>query len=394
MPSLNFDQRPILVFWETTRSCLLACRHCRAEAIPQRLPGELSTAEGMHFIDSLTDFGRPYPVLIMTGGDVLMRPDAFDLAEHAVRAGIPVGLAPSVTPNLTIQNIRRMKDLGIKVVSISLDGATPDSHDGIRGVDGHFRQTVEALELLASSGITVQVNTVVMRQNVYELPAVVKVLRDVAVRIWEVFYLISVGRGRELTELNAFECEDVANFLFDCSMYDLTVRTVEAPFFRRVAAARRAADHDVSSAAQAKQPVYAGTLYHQLRDRLMSLMGPPTSEPHAQTSGTRDGKGIIFVSYDGIVYPSGFLPISLGNAREQSLTSIYRDHPLLRDIRMSRFTGECGTCEYADACGGSRSRAFAKLHDPLASDPACAYRLYEQTMQRPWALGSPVTTGN
>lgn len=375
MAQLDFDQRPILVFWESTRSCQLACRHCRAEAMPHPLPGELSTAEGLRFIDSLTQFGRPYPVLIITGGDVLMRPDAFELVAHANDIGIPVGLAPSVTPNLSEQNIYRMRALGVKAVSISLDGATASTHDGIRGVDNHLMQTKQALERLVVAGFTVQVNTVVMQDNVAELPRVVKMLKDIGVHIWEVFFLVTVGRGREVVELNASDCEDVAHFLYDCSKYDLTVRTVEAPHFRRVVQwrANDEREHPDNTVQDVADKYHLGSLYRRLSRDLHHLMGAPTSSSLSQTRGTRDGKGVIFVSHDGNVYPSGFLPIPLGNVRDADLATIYREHRLLQDIRKANFSGKCGTCDYRDVCGGSRSRAFASQQDPLGSDPACIY---------------------
>ncbi len=174
---LDLDQRPMLVFWETTRACLLACRHCRASAMPDPLPGELSTPEGRELIRSLTDFGRPYPVLVLTGGDVLMRTDVYDLAAYAASLKIPVALAPSVTGKLSPDAARRMREAGVKAVSISLDGAVPGTHDGIRGIDGHFAQTLAAIRMLRAYGFVVQVNTVVMRDNVEELPEVAAAAR-------------------------------------------------------------------------------------------------------------------------------------------------------------------------------------------------------------------------
>ena len=366
MGQVNFDERPMLVFWESTRACLLACKHCRAEAIHTPMPNELTTAEAFQFVESLLSFGRPYPVLIITGGDVLMRSDAFDIVAYARSLGIPVGLAPSVTPKLTDDNIARMKELGVKVVSISLDGAKAETHEKIRGVAGHFSETVRAIERLVAAGFEVQVNTAVMEDNVPELPAVAKLLRDVGVHIWEVFFLIHVGRGKQSGELSAEACEDVSHFLYEASKYDMIVRTVEAPFFRRVVAARKAAEPAVQ--------VNAGPLYVQLSRDLQELLGEPTSQPRAQTSGTRDGKGIIFVSYDGTVYPAGFLPLPVGSIRQQTLSEIYRENEVLVGIREGQFSGKCSVCRYKDACGGSRSRAFAKYGDVLAEDPSCVYQ--------------------
>ncbi len=359
---LDLDRRPILVFWETTRACLLACRHCRAEALPQPLPGQLSPEESLAFLDTLTGFGRPYPVLVLTGGDVLMRDDVAALAERARRLGLPVAIAPSVTPRLSADTLDALRRLGVKVASLSLDGASAATHEGLRGIPGHFQQTLAALDLLRRHGFTVQVNTVVTPENREELPEIAAILQKRGATIWEVFFLVRTGRGTGLDDLTPEENEDVCHFLYDASGYGFIVRTVEAPFFRRVVAWRREG-----------RPAPTGPLYARLSRRLRELLGEP-GPAKAQTKGTRDGKGIVFVAHDGDVYPAGFLPLPLGNVRERSLVEIYRESPLLRDIRAARFRGRCGRCEYRDMCGGSRARAYAACGDPLGEDPACAYR--------------------
>ena len=374
MGVLNFNERPILVFWESTRACLLACKHCRAEAIEKPAEGELSTSEGKNLIDQLTVFGRPYPVLIITGGDALMRPDVFDLVHYARSKQVPIGLAPSVTPRLTEENIQTMARLGVKAVSISLDGAKPSTHERIRGIPGHFEETVKQLRRLVDAGFEVQVNTAVMKDNVSELPALVQLMKQTGVKIWEVFYLIHVGRGKESAELTANECEDVGHFLFEASTYDLIVRTVKAPFFRRIVTERREYYQGMTESSQdVAEHFQLGALYQKLSGELRNRLNLPASASKAQTSHTRDGKGIIFVAYDGTVYPAGFLPLPLGNVRTDRLVDIYRDNPVLKDIRNSQFGGKCGRCSYRDMCGGSRSRAFAHYHDPLGEDPSCNY---------------------
>ncbi len=368
MSPVNFDRAPILLFWETTRACRLACRHCRAQAIAQPLPGELTTDEGMRLIDDLRAFTPRFPVLIFTGGDPFMRLDLFNLAEHARSYGMPIGFAPSVTQLLTQETASRMREVGAKAVSISLDGAQPATHEGIRGVEGHFRKTEEAVRLLVREEHTVQVNTTVMRSNVGELADVAALVASWRAHIWEVFFLIRVGRGSELEELTPQENEDVVHFLFDASRYGFIVRTVEAPFFRRVVAWRKELDPGADPATT----FGLGTLYGRLTERLRELLGEPAS-PRAQGVGTRDGKGILFVAHDGDVYPSGFLPLRLGNVREQSIVELYRSDPILQAIRRGEFTGRCGVCEFADACGGSRARAYASWGDPLGEDPACVH---------------------
>ncbi len=368
--ALDFEERPILVFWESTRACLLACKHCRAEAIRDPLPGELGTEEGKNFISQLTGFGKPYPVLIITGGDAFMRRDLWDLVSHARSLGIPVALAPSVTPLLTTESMARLKDLGVHTVSISLDGARPETHEAIRGVPGHFERTLEALRNLVAMGFTVQVNTAVMKDNVEELAEVAALIKGIGVSIWEVFFLVHVGRAtRGAEEITPEEHEDVCHFLYDASHYGFIVRTVEGPFFRRVVAWRR----ELPAGSDPAEVFSLGPLYRRLSKGLLELLGPPLGQSRAQTRGTRDGKGIVFVGYSGDVYPAGFLPLPLGNVKETSIVEIYRGSPILKAIRASSFAGRCGVCEFRDLCGGSRARAFAAYGDPLAEDPACIY---------------------
>jgi radical SAM protein len=362
-PPVDFSQRPMLVFWETTRACLLACRHCRASATTQAPPGELSTEEGRALIDHVTGFGRPYPILVLTGGDCLLRADLFGLIDYAVSLGVPVCLSPSVTPLLDAAMAGRIARSGVRAVSISLDGCRAQVHDGVRGIAGHFEETVAAIERLVGAGITVQVNTTVMDVNVDDLPGIAALLARTGAHIWEVFFLVQTGRGTAAAPLSAAEHEDVCHFLYDASAYGFIVRTVEAPFFRRVVMARRGG---------AAPP--GGELYRRLADGLAGLAGPATGRPSAHVAPTRDGKGIVFVAHDGQVYPAGFLPLGLGNIRAQPLSQIYRDNPLVRSIRAARFTGRCGQCEYADLCGGSRARAYAATGNPLGEDPACPYQ--------------------
>jgi radical SAM protein with 4Fe4S-binding SPASM domain len=216
---------------------------------------------------------------------------------------------------------------------------------------------------LADAGLRVQVNTTVMRANVDELAELTALLTRAGAQIWEVFFLVHVGRGVGAGAITADEHEQVCHFLFDAAHHGLVVRTVEAPFFRRVVAERRSGG-----------PAPTGALYRQLSARLRDLLGAPSRPASAHTAATRDGKGIVFIAYDGEVHPAGFLPVPLGNIRTGRLDDIYRDDLLLRAIRAANFTGRCGRCDYADLCGGSRARAYASTGDPLGEDPACSYQ--------------------
>lgn len=366
----RFDRRPLLVFWETTRACDLACRHCRASAQRHGAPDELSLGEGRALIDELAALGSPRPILILTGGDCLKRPDLFLLLDYAATRGVPVALAPSVTPLLNVAAMRTLRRHGVRSVSLSLDGALPATHDEIRGVAGHFEATMQALADLKRWGFHVQVNTTVMRPNVDELAAIAAMLVDLHIDAWEVFFVVTTGRATASLELGPDETHEVCEFLLEASRYGMTVRTVEAPYFRRY----------VKERAIGARTLQRGRGSSHLRDELVTRLGESRRTLRAPSVATRDGKGVIFVSSNGEVFASGFLPLSLGNVRRQGLMAIYREHELLRRIRAGSFRGACGLCDEVDLCGGSRARAYASSGDPLASDPSCPYVAHAEMM--------------
>lgn len=361
---IDYDKRPMLVFWEVTRACLLACHHCRASATPNALPGELTPDEGHDLIDQVAGFGKPYPILVLTGGDCLLRPDIFELVEYANGKGVPVAMSPSVTPQLTDEAIAHMVASGVKAVSLSLDGANAATHDGVRGIPGHFEKTIPAIKALVDAGLTVQINTTVMSKNKEEMADIAGIVKETGAHIWEVFFLVHVGRGEDTLSMSPEEHEEFCHFLVDSSNYGFIVRTVEGPFFRRIVVQRR----------ENPDLVPDGELYTNLKARLVERLGEPSLKSSAHTAATRDGKGIIFVAHNGEVYPAGFLPLDLGSVRDLPLADIYRENPTLLDIRSMKFGGRCGYCDFGDLCGGSRARAFASTGDPLAEDPACAYQ--------------------
>src|ERR1035437_2649775 len=283
-----------------TKACHLACFHCRADAQEMGGVDELSTNEGFALIDTLAAIGRPRPILILTGGDCLMREDIVRLATYAESAKVPIAIAPSVTPRLTSSTLQALRGCGVKSASLSLDGATAMTHDAVRGIDGHFASTIRAIREIKQHGYTIQVNTTVMPANVRELADVAALMHDHQVDVWEVFFLITTGRGTEIKATTARENEDVCNFLVDASRSGFTVRTVEAPFFRRVAIERR---EDNGSS---RRDVETDSLYASLRDRLFGLFGLRTAPICGPGAANPARQGIVFVAANGDVYPSGF----------------------------------------------------------------------------------------
>jgi radical SAM protein len=317
----------------------------------------------MRLIDQLLEFGEPYPALLLTGGDPLMRSDFFDLVKHAKQHGLYVAVAASVTPKLNQDSINEMQSLGVDIMSVSLDGMSAKTHDRLRGIPGTWEATIDALRLDRESGLRAQVNTTVMRSNIGELADIFHLAKENGSVAWEVFFLIRTGRGASLESLEPAECEEVMNFLYDVSQYGIPVRTAEGPSFRRVRAQRQS---------NGQRP--DGRIYEQLMARLRYLEGEPNGQRAFKLTQTGDGKGIMFVGYDGEVYPSGFLPVDSGKVPDISLSSIYRSNELFVKLRNpTNLKGRCGRCEFKMACGGSRSRAFAELGDPFQEDPACPY---------------------
>ena len=361
--SVDYSAKPIFVCWETTKSCLLSCRHCRATALKGKVPGELDRDSGLRLIDQLVEFGEPYPALAADRGRPSMRSDVFDLIRYARGLGIYTAVAASVTPLLDRERIERLRDLEVEIISVSLDGATAEVHDRIRNIPGTFDATLEAIETARSVGIRLQVNTTVMKSNLRGLADIFHLAKERGAVAWEAFFLIRTGRGSALESPEPSECEEVTHFLYDATRYGIPVRTSEGPHFRRVFIQRR----------DGTEPP-GGELYARLHDRLLELEGEPKGPASLRLNATGDGRGIVFVAHDGEVYPSGFLPLSLGNVKDGKLRSIYTTHPLLVGLRTpSNLKGRCGSCEHKVICGGSRSRAYAESQDPYQEDPACAY---------------------
>lgn len=345
-----YDRAPMLVYWELTRACDLTCRHCRAEAIADREPDELTTEEGRVLLRQVVGFGPPLPHVVLTGGDPLKRPDLFALVEEAANLGIGVSLAPSGTTLLTREAIVRLRGAGVQSMSLSLDGSTAERHDAFRGVPGCFDLTMGAARWVIEAGLPLQVNTLVTAETAADLPAIYDLLSRLGIARWSLFFLIAVGRGTALREPDPEEAERLMGWLYDLSQSaPFAIKTTEAPHFRRVALGRmRAEGWDAG------------------RIRQSSI---------GRGFGIRDGNGIVFISRTGDVTPSGFLPLPAGNVRSAGLVDLYRASPLFVALRdPARLRGRCGRCEHRFICGGSRARAFAHTGDPLETDPLCPFQ--------------------
>jgi radical SAM protein len=344
----DYSRNPMLVYWEMTQSCALACRHCRAEAVSTAHPQELTPVESLGLLQQIASFDTK-PHLILTGGDPLQRKDLFEIIDQARRLGLTVSITPAATADLTVAVLSKLKDAGIDSLGLSLDGSTAARHEAVRGVAGCYQWTIDAIRNAAELGFPIQVNTLVSEETADDLPAIYELLKQYKIMRWSLFYLIAVGRGKELQPVTPEHGEELMHWTYGLTHEaPFAIKTTEAPSYRRVALNQlRAEGHTGSEIEQTS--VYRGF-------------------------GIRDGHGIIFVSNQGDVCPAGFLPLASGNVRVDNLVDIYRDSPLFQALHNpSMFRGKCGECEYRALCGGSRARAFAYTGDPLASDPFCAY---------------------
>src|SRR6202162_572459 len=212
----DFSRNPMLVYWEMTQACGLACKHCRAEAMPTAHPLELNTEESKRFLNQLVGFGDPLPHLILTGGDPLSRKDIYPLIDFACGLGLEASITPSATPELTGDATTRLKQHGIQSLGLSLDGSSAEKHDAIRAIPGTFDRTVAAAQHAGRLGLPIQVNTVVSEETAGDLPAIYELLRSsFPVMRWSLFFLISVGRGKPLNEVSPEEGERIMNWVLE-----------------------------------------------------------------------------------------------------------------------------------------------------------------------------------
>jgi radical SAM protein len=347
--SEDFAHSPFVMFYEVTRACDLHCKHCRACAQPLRHPSELTTEESMTLLDQIASFPKP-PVLIFTGGDPLKRDDIFDLVSYAGSKGIRTAMTPSATPLVNSEALRRLKDAGLGRLALSIDSSEAATHDAFREVPGSFDRTIDILKEARSIGLQIQVNTTITRRNVGQIDAMADLFASLGIVLWSVFFLVPVGRGLAEERISPAEYEEVFAKLFEhARKQPFGIKSTEANHYRRFVLMRQG---DPSF-----QPGHA-----------------PPGRIRRAPLGVNDGKGVVFVSHTGQVYPSGFMPIACGKAPARSLVDIYQNSDTLKMLRNpDNLHGKCGQCDFRHLCGGSRARAYAVTRDPLAAEPDCAY---------------------
>jgi heme b synthase len=343
----SFELR--MIAWEVTRRCNLACVHCRASAANAPLEGELSTNECLSLLDEVASWASP--VIILTGGEPLLRNDIFDIAKY----GTDLGLRMVMAVNGTLVDdrvIRSMQESGIKRISVSLDGDDAETHDRFRQVEGAFEAALKGILLAREAGLEFQVNTTVTQHNLHLLPRILNLAIRLGAAAHHIFLLVPTGRGKYIAEsgITAQEYEHVLNWFYDQRRKTpLHLKATCAPHYHRI-----------------------------LRQRAKESEEQVTFETHgldAVTRGCLGGTSFCFISHRGDVQPCGYLDLSCGNVRSDPLQKIWKESEHLLRLRdLSQYEGKCGGCEFRRVCGGCRARAFEATGNYLTEEPLCIYQ--------------------
>jgi heme b synthase len=338
-----------LVAWEITRNCNLSCIHCRASATQGPHTGELDTLTCLELLDQIAGVGNP--IVILTGGEPLLRPDIFDIAAHGTRIGLRMVMAPNGTL-ITKISARKLADAGIKRISISLDGSTKETHDRFRGVEGAFDGALRGARFAREAGIEFQVNTTVTKSNLDQIPKIQELAVEIGAVAHHIFLLVPTGRGKYIVdqEITATEYERTLNWFYDQQgKTPLQLKATCAPHYYRI-----------------------------LRQRSREEGKAVSFKTHgldAVTRGCLGGTSFCFISHRGIVQPCGFLDLNCGDVTKSPFRQIWHTSKIFEALRdVDRLKGKCGRCEYRKVCGGCRARAFEATGDFLAEEPLCSYQ--------------------
>jgi radical SAM protein with 4Fe4S-binding SPASM domain len=331
---------PHVVAWESTRACNYACQHCRALAQKQADPNQLTTKEAYQMVDQIASFCKP--IFIISGGDPLQREDIFDIAKYASKQGLRVVMSPSGS-NITPEIIEKMKDSGVKMISLSLDGSSAAVHDSFRMVLGAFDLTIHNMTLAYESKMPFRVNTTVTQHNLMDLPNILKLVTDVCAVEWDVFMLVPTGRGKIQMEITPEQYEETLQLIYKTSLTShIPIKVTCAPQYNRIF-----------------------TQHTQNKTE---------TRKHGSRRGCMAGNGFCFISHVGKVYGCGFLPLKAGDIRQQHFREIYTNSFLFKQLRNPcLLKGKCGICGFKAICGGCRARAFATNKDYLHEEPFCNY---------------------
>jgi radical SAM protein with 4Fe4S-binding SPASM domain len=383
---ISVTHKPRLIFWEVTKGCNLRCVHCRATATELSSINDLPKTKALNIIKQVSQLSLP--IIVLSGGEPLFRSDIFELASYGRDCGLRVALATNGTL-VTKAVAHKIVDAGVRRVSISLDGADAATHDAFRGIPGAFDQAVRGLRNLKELGMSVQINMTIARHNAHQLPSVLEMARRLGADALHTFLLVPVGCGLGIAEeqmVPADEYEEILNWFYDRAQEGgIELKATCAPHYFRVARQRRAAERRASSRAQSTFSVSGteigptdltmpGSTGIDLHPHPRPVAGHPDSM-QAMTKGCLAGTGVAFISYQGEVFPCGYLPALAGNLHQQSLAEIWENAPVFQQLRdTGNLKGKCGYCEFRNVCMGCRARAFAATGDFLDEEPFCVYQ--------------------
>ena len=351
-----------LVAWEITRGCNLFCAHCRASSDGTQYSGELSTAECFNVVDQIAEVGKP--ILILTGGEPLVRPDVYEIGRYAVSKGLRVVMGSNGTL-VTGEVAARLKEIPLSRLSVSLDFPVPELQDKFRGQKGAFDAAMAGIANARKAGIEIQINSTITKLNVGYLNDLLALAQSVGAVAFHPFLLVPTGRGKglESVALSPQEYEKTLNWIYDRVKQlgdSIFFKPTCSPHFLRVTKQREKREH---LTAAAPKPASAGR--------------HPGGHPggmHSITRGCLAGTGFAFISHRGDVQGCGYFNVSAGNVREQSFAQIWNSSSLFDSLRnLDNYKGKCGICEYKRICGGCRARAYEETGDYLEGEPYCVY---------------------
>ncbi|MBN2032948.1 MAG: heme b synthase [Deltaproteobacteria bacterium] len=338
-----------LVAWEVTRKCNLNCVHCRAAAGRGQCQGELDTDGCLRILDQIEEVGKP--IVILTGGEPLLRDDVFELARYGTAKGLRMVMATNGTL-ITEEITEKMRLSGIQRVSISLDGANQEQHDRFRKVPGAFQGAMDGINLLKKGRIEFQINTTITKHNVGQAEDILRLVVQLCAAAHHIFLLVPTGRARDMIdqEIDASEYERLLHWF--CSMR------------------RRVPIHLKATCA----PHYYRVLREEAHKR-GEKVDYATYGLDALTRGCLGGTSFCFVSHVGIIQPCGYLEVNCGDLNKSSFRDIWDNSDVFRSLRdFSAYKGKCGRCEYLQFCGGCRARAYEASGDFLEEEPLCMYQ--------------------
>ena len=337
-----------MIAWEITRSCNLSCIHCRAAAQYGPYPNEFTTQECFDLIDEIVTFANP--VIILTGGEPLMREDIFEVARYGTDKGLRMVMATNGTL-ITPEIARKMVASGIQRISVSIDGKDAAHHDAFRKVEGAFEGSLQGIRYAKEAGMEFQINTTITRLNLDQLDDILKLALDIGAAAIHIFLLVPTGRGKELEEqeISPEDYEKTLNWFYDQhETYPIEFKATCAPHYHRIIRQRAKADGKVVTF--------------------------ETFGLDAVTKGCLGGNAFCFISHLGQVQPCGYLELDCGNVRKTPFSEIWKSSKIFLDLRdESNYKGKCGICEYRKVCGGCRARAYEMTGDYLAEEPFCSY---------------------